>query len=78
MIHEQNYPLILSNTVLHDLHLKIKYIKHWKSKFKRKKRNNIFSTWNNVLTMYYLSVTKLLKVFKSKEFLITATSGMSY
>jgi len=37
IIHEQSYPLILSNAVLHDFHLKIKYIKHWKSKFKRKK-----------------------------------------
>lgn len=80
IIQEQNYPLILSNTVLHDFHLKIKYIKHWKSKFKMKKMEQFFFylEHHNVLPKYYLAVTKSLKVFKTKEFLITAMFGMSY
>lgn len=79
IIHEHNYPLILSNTVLHNLHLKITYIKHWKGKFKRKKREQLFFYLEqyNVLPMYSLAVIKSLKVFKTKEFLITAMFGMS-
>lgn len=70
-------------------HLKVKYIRHWKSKFKikKKKREQLFlylvlSTENeeqhNALPTYYLAVTKALKIFKTKEFLIIAPFGVSY